>query len=93
MREVLAEHPDMIIIDYTLPMAVNDNGRFYNEHGVPFVMGTTGGDREALLQATEGAGTYAVIAPQMGKQACSPQRNLHMLCIYTISPHCWQPEA
>lgn len=72
MRDVLAEHPDMIIIDYTLPMAVNDNGRFYNEHGVPFVMGTTGGDREALLETTVGAGTYAVIAPQMGKQVLSP---------------------
>ena len=31
-------------------------------------MGTTGGDREKLLADTKASGTYAVIAPQMGKQ-------------------------
>lgn len=31
-------------------------------------MGTTGGDRHQLLEDTESAGVYAVIAPQMGKQ-------------------------
>ena len=31
-------------------------------------MGTTGGDREALLRDVAAAGTYAVIAPNMGKQ-------------------------
>ena len=31
-------------------------------------MGTTGGDRDQLMQDTEAAGVYAVIAPQMGKQ-------------------------
>ncbi len=31
-------------------------------------MGTTGGDREKLIQDTIDSGTYAVIAPQMGKQ-------------------------
>ena len=32
-------------------------------------MGTTAGDREALLRDVEAAGVSAVIAPQMGKQA------------------------
>jgi 4-hydroxy-tetrahydrodipicolinate reductase len=31
-------------------------------------MGTTGGDRAALLEETKQAGVYAVIAPNMGKQ-------------------------
>jgi len=31
-------------------------------------MGTTGGDREQLVADAEAAGTYAVIAPNMGKQ-------------------------
>ena len=31
-------------------------------------MGTTGGDREKLLEDVEHSGVYAVIAPQMGKQ-------------------------
>lgn len=45
-----------------------DNARFYGRNKVPFVMGTTGGDREQLLADTKASGTYAVIAPQMGKQ-------------------------
>ena len=45
-----------------------DNARFYCQNQVPFVMGTTGGDRHQLLEDTKKAGVYAVIAPQMGKQ-------------------------
>ena len=63
----------MIIIDYTLPSAVDDNGEFYRTHRVPFVMGTTGGDREALLAKTRAANLFAVIAPQMGKQVVAFQ--------------------
>lgn len=73
LSEVQQEHPDLIIIDYTLPSAVNDNGSFYCEHKAPFVMGTTGGDREALLAQTKQAGLFAVIAPQMGKQVVAFQ--------------------
>ena len=32
-------------------------------------MGTTGGDRQQLMEDTQAAGVYAIIAPQMGKQA------------------------
>ena len=46
--EVLAKYPNMICIDYTHPTAVNDNAAFYVNHKIPFVLGTTGGDREAL---------------------------------------------
>ena len=46
-----------------------DNAAFYISNGVPFVMGTTGGDREKLLMDVQAAGIRAVIAPQMGKQA------------------------
>lgn len=49
-----------------------DNGAFYALNNVPFVMGTTGGDREKLMQDVEAAGVYAVIAPQMGKQVRRP---------------------
>ena len=45
-----------------------DNAQFYARNGVPFVMGTTGGDREQMMADTQAAGVYAVIAPQMGKQ-------------------------
>jgi len=57
-----------------------DNAAFYISNGVPFVMGTTGGDREKLLADVRAAGIRAVIAPQMGKQARPPVRCLPGAC-------------
>lgn len=45
-----------------------DNARFYCAAGLPFVMGTTGGDRAQLLEDVKASNNYAVIAPNMGKQ-------------------------
>ena len=45
-----------------------DNVAFYARNGIPFVVGTTGGDREQLMQDARAGNSYAVIAPQMGKQ-------------------------
>lgn len=44
------------------------NAELYCKVGVPFVMGTTGGDREVLYKTVQDANVYAVISPQMGKQ-------------------------
>ena len=68
VKTILAEFGDFISVDYTHPKAVNDNAEFYCNHGLPFVMGTTGGDREALGRAVEGSSISAVIAPNMAKQ-------------------------
>ena len=35
---------------------------------MPFVMGTTGGDRDILYKTVDASKVYAVISPQMGKQ-------------------------
>ena len=35
------------MVDYTHPSAVNANAVFYARHHLPFVMGTTGGDRKS----------------------------------------------
>ena len=59
---------DWISIDYTQPNAVNDNADFYCSHGLDFVMGTTGGDREALEKRVRESNSNAVIAPNMAKQ-------------------------
>jgi len=59
---------DFISVDYTHPSAVNDNASFYCENNLPFVMGTTGGDRKLLVDTVKGSGTAAVIAPNMGAQ-------------------------
>ncbi|KAG8655055.1 4-hydroxy-tetrahydrodipicolinate reductase 1, chloroplastic isoform X1 [Manihot esculenta] len=68
LASVFDEHPDLIVVDYTVPAAVNDNADLYSKVGVPFVMGTTGGDRERLYKTVEDSKIYAVISPQMGKQ-------------------------
>ena len=44
------------------------NAELYCKLGLPFVMGTTGGDRHMLYKTVQDANVYAVISPQMGKQ-------------------------
>ncbi len=68
MDDIIASYTHFICIDYTHPSAVNSNAQFYCERSVPFVMGTTGGDREALLATVENSDVAAVIAPNMAKQ-------------------------
>jgi len=67
----------LLAIDYTHPSAVNANGVFYVKNKVPFVMGTTGGDREKLLEDVQGHA--CVIAPNMGKQIVAMQAALEDL--------------
>ena len=55
-------------VDFTLPPAVNNNAEFYCQHGLPFVMGTTGGDRQLLEDTISASSICAVIAPNMAKQ-------------------------
>ena len=55
-------------VDYTHPSAVNSNAEFYCRHGLPFVMGTTGGDRQGLEETVRTFSTPGVIAPNMAKQ-------------------------
>ena len=62
-----------------LPPFPPDNARFYASNGVPFVMGTTGGDRDALVADATASGAYAVIAPQMGKQVVAFQATLETM--------------
>lgn len=68
---------NILAIDYTHPSAVNGNAAFYVENRLPFVMGTTGGDREALARTVEDH--YCVIAPNMGKQIVAMQAALEQL--------------
>ncbi|KAF5179301.1 4-hydroxy-tetrahydrodipicolinate reductase 1 protein, partial [Thalictrum thalictroides] len=68
LASVFDAHPDLIVVDYTVPAAVNENADLYCKIGVPFVMGTTGGDRERLYKTVEDSKVFAVISPQMGKQ-------------------------
>jgi 4-hydroxy-tetrahydrodipicolinate reductase len=66
--QLIAEHVPFISVDFSHPSGVNRNADFYCRHQLPFVMGTTGGDREQLLETVKNSKTAAVIAPNMAKQ-------------------------
>jgi 4-hydroxy-tetrahydrodipicolinate reductase len=65
---IKTEFSPFISIDFTHPSAVNTNADFYCRHDLPFVMGTTGGDRDRLFQRVCDSHISAVIAPNMAKQ-------------------------
>ena len=73
---VKAEWRDFISVDFTHPSAVNANAAFYCDQELPFVMGTTGGDREALRQTVIQSNVAAVIAPNMVRQIVGLQAML-----------------
>ena len=68
IEAIKASEGVVICVDYTHPKTVNDNAAFYCDHGLPFVMGTTGGDRTLLVETVKKSQTAAVIAPNMAKQ-------------------------
>ncbi|MCL5438845.1 MAG: dihydrodipicolinate reductase [Patescibacteria group bacterium] len=56
---------NIIVVDFTVPTAVNRNAELYASVGIPFVMGTTGGDRVKLVETVKNSEICAVIAPNM----------------------------
>ena len=64
---------NFIIADYTHPSAVNQNAELYCKLKIPFVMGTTGGNRKKLTETVQNANIPAVIAPNMAKQIVALQ--------------------
>jgi len=68
ITDIVNAYAPFIMIDFTHPSAVNSNAEFYCRHRLPFVMGTTGGDREKLAQTVGQSEISAVIAPNMAKQ-------------------------
>jgi len=78
-KEAYPEPGSLVCIDFTHPSAVNGNAEWYAANKLPFVMGTTGGDRDALLDVTKGSGNYAVIAPNMAKQIVALQAALERM--------------
>lgn len=68
IKDVKRDYPDFISVDFTHPSAVNDNADFYVKYNLPFIMGTTGGDRDLLEKSVLAGCVQAVIAPNMAKQ-------------------------
>jgi 4-hydroxy-tetrahydrodipicolinate reductase len=59
--------PD-IIVDFTVPSAINENVAFYAKNEIPFILGTTGGDLKFILDEVKAAKLVAVVAPNMAKE-------------------------
>jgi 4-hydroxy-tetrahydrodipicolinate reductase len=68
IEEVIKSYEGFLSVDYTHPSAINSNAEFYCGCGLPFVMGTTGGDRKKLEETVVSSSIAAVIAPNMAKQ-------------------------
>jgi len=68
IHKIIEKHAPFITIDYTHPSGVNSNAEFYCKNVLPFVMGTTGGDRKLLEEIVNSSSIAAVIAPNMAKQ-------------------------
>lgn len=79
IEKVLEAYPGLIAVDFTHPTAVNENAEFYVAHKIPFVMGTTGGDRETLKKLVREANHPSVIAPNMAKQIVAFQAMIEWL--------------
>ncbi len=68
IAQIQKDFPSLICIDYTHPSAVNSNVKFYVKSNQPFIMGTTGGDRQKLEKTILEGKICAIIAPNMAKQ-------------------------
>ena len=68
IEEITQKQGDFLSVDYTHPSAASANAEFYCKHRLPFVMGTTGGDRGQLEETVRASSISAVIAPNMAKQ-------------------------
>ncbi|KAF7826138.1 4-hydroxy-tetrahydrodipicolinate reductase 2, chloroplastic-like [Senna tora] len=68
LQHLLAKYPDMIVVDYTLSAALDANVELYCKFGVPFVLGTNGGNRDLMLKTIQNSQSYALVSSQMGKQ-------------------------
>ena len=68
IEEIISTYREIFCVDFTHPSAVNTNVEFYCDHRLPFVMGTTGGDRNKLEKIINTSSIAAVVAPNMAKQ-------------------------
>ncbi len=68
IAEIMKKEGVFMSVDYTHPSTVNSNAEFYCKKSLPFVMGTTGGDRKLVDDMVRSSLIPAVVAPNMAKQ-------------------------
>jgi 4-hydroxy-tetrahydrodipicolinate reductase len=80
LQRVKDKYPRIVVVDYTHPSACNPNVERYAAAGLSFVVGTTGGDVDAMHRAVDRSpNVYAVVAPNMGKQIVAFQATMDMM--------------
>lgn len=80
LQRVSKAYDNIMIVDYTHPTAANANVSRYARAGLSFVIGTTGGVVEDMMQAVNDVDdVYAVIAPNMGKQIVAFQAMMRQM--------------
>ena len=72
--------PD-VIVDFTHPKAIEYNVDFYTKMGLPFVLGTTGGDLDFITTKVGEAGINAVVAPNMAGEIVAFQMMMDWLAL------------
>ena len=82
-------HPGQTIIavDFTTPPSANINAQLFAESNAPFVMGTTGGNRDEMVEVVRRSQINAVIAPNMAISVVEVQDQLNRLT--ETSPNCF----
>jgi len=68
--------PAPTVVDFSTPDVINKNAELYCKCKIPFVMGTTGGDRKALERVVIDSGNIAVISPNMAREVAEFEINL-----------------
>ncbi len=58
----------VVIVDYTHASAIEYNVRMYCEEGIPFVMGTTGGDEKWIKKVVQETENCAIVGPNASTQ-------------------------
>lgn len=67
IKRKITNIPD-VIIDFSHPLAINENVSLYTRKRIPFVLGTTGGDQKFISRKVSDARLIAVVAPNMAKE-------------------------
>lgn len=75
----IRQRKGVIAVDFSTPQSATLNAHEYALLGVPFVMGTTGGNREEMEKSVRESSISAVIAPNMAVEVVAIQDELNDL--------------
>lgn len=65
-----------VAIDFSTPGSAAENANFFANHNIPFVMGTSGGNREEMEEIIRKSRTCEVVAANMDPQIIRQQMNI-----------------